>query len=216
MADRGLTAAMVAELAKGQVSPVVFVEAEFLTATVNFWSGVGEISWDSKTWTGTGELGSISPLSETTEISARPVSVSLSGIPTNLVDFCLNETRRGKPLSIWFGFLSSTGTVIADPDNSWSGRMDSAKISDDGETSTITITAESDLADLNRNEELRYTHQNQQAFFAGDDGFKYVESIQNLNLIWGRGTAVPLGSGSGGDTGPRDRGERLFTELPQR
>lgn len=212
MPDRGLTAAMVAELAKGAVQPVVFVEAEFATATVNFWSGVGDLAWDNKTWTGTGELGSISPIGETTEELAQPLSITLSGIPTVLVDYVLNQLRRGKPLSVWLGFFSASGAVIADPDDSWSGRIDSGKIEDNGETSTITIIAESDLADLNRNEELRYTHQNQQAMFPGDDGFKYVESIQNLNLIWGRGQAIPVGGGGGQDGGSRDRGERLFQE----
>jgi len=45
--------------------PVFLVELDWPDGMVWLWNGYGPLSWDSKTWAGTGELGRIGEIRET-------------------------------------------------------------------------------------------------------------------------------------------------------
>ena len=201
---RTLTAAVLAELTKGTVYPIVLVEVEFSSGTINVWSGNGNLTWNAKTWTGVGELGKISVIKETSEVRADNFVLELSGIPSDLVGKALDEVRYGKPATVWEGFLSQAGVVIVDPKIFYKGFTDRAEIEEGGESAKIRVNCENDLAGLQRSNERRHTSEDQKEEFAGDLGFDFVLSQQNLKLFWGKGEAFPS-SGSGGRESPERR-----------
>jgi hypothetical protein len=59
-------------------------------------------------------------------------------------------------------------------------------IQDTGETSVLTITAESRLIDMNRARERRFTDADQQQLYPGDLGLQYVAGLQDKEFPWGR------------------------------
>lgn len=189
--SRALTAAVIAELAKAGVRPAIFVEAEFTSGVVNLWSGLGEIVWNSKTWQGVGTLGGISPVKESADVRADNFILSLSGIPADLLGKALGEVRYGKKATVWVGFMNEAGTVIVDPFVWTAGITDRAEIEEAGETATIRINCENELAALHRVRERRYTPEDQKSEFPGDLGFDYVAKLQEKNVFWGGGAAVP-------------------------
>jgi len=196
--SRDLTSAVQAELLKMKVKPVIFVEAVFTSGTLRVWSGIGTISWNGQTWTGVGNLGGISPISEGTEPHADGIELSLSGIPTDLVTKALGECRPNAPVKVWFGFLDEAEAVIADPYQSFGGRMDVPSVEEGGDTSTIKLRVENRLVDFNRARERRFTHEDQQTDYPGDLGFEYVAGLQEWNGVWGKpGPAAgnPVSSG---------------------
>lgn len=81
----------------------------------------------------------------------------------------------------------STLTVIP----LWVGRMDVMMIDEGPETSAITVTAESELADLKRPRVRRYTHEDQQQLYPGDMGFEFVSGVMDLEIGWGTGAVSP-------------------------
>lgn len=182
---RDLTSAVIDELTKGTVYPVLFCELEFDSGNVNVWSGYGEITWDSKTWSGVGDLGSVSPIRETANTEAVGVNLTLSGIPSAMLSVALGEHYQGRPASLWFGFTDKSGTIIADPANVYGGRMDIMKIDEGGETASITVSTESRLRDLRRARDHRYTHEDQQILYPGDLGLQFVASLQDQQIVWG-------------------------------
>lgn len=183
---RDLTDDFVAEIEAGSKAPILFYEGEFATGTVRFWSGVGTIAWNGHDWTGAGNLGSITPIQETGDVQANGVTVSLSGFSSASVSLVLEEARQGKPGTIWFGFLASDGTVVADPTVTFSGRLDLPQIDDGATTASVSINYESRLIDLERPREYRYTDESQKLFYPDDKGFEYVPSLQEWNGKWGR------------------------------
>lgn len=202
--SRNLTSAMVTAVTADRVSPVAFVEAEFASGIVRMWSGVGAVTWNGLEWLGVGSLGTISSMPEVSEVQAQSVTLSLSGIPNDLLGDVLHEIRQGRPCRIWIGMLDDTDTIIIDPYCVLAGRIDVGAIEERPETSTASITVENQLVDMQRVRDRRYTDQDQQFFFAGDKGFNYVTAIQTWNGIWGRGN--PLPSGGGGSAGGGSRG----------
>ena len=185
--SRELTAAFASALADQDLRPVILFEGEFSSGWVRLWSGLGDIAWDGKSWSGAGALLGLGAIEESREVVASGTSVSLSGVPLDLVQMAISEARQGKPGRVWLGLRAADGSLIADPVQAFAGRLDVPEIKDDANSCTITISYESRLIDLTQPREWRYTHESQQALYPGDLGFEYVTSIQDREIIWGRG-----------------------------
>ncbi len=208
---RVLTAAVITELNAARSRPVFFVEAEFSSGVINLWSGLGSIIFDGKTWEGIGKLGGISVVTETSDMRAENVVLTLSGIPASILTNVLDEIRFGKEATIQMGYLDEAGAVIADPFVYFKGIIDKGQIDEGGETATAQVNVESENAALQRAKEFRHTSEDQKAEFSTDEGFDHVSSLQELNEVWGGSTAsiptatTPTGGGGGGDLGGRER-----------
>ena len=181
--SRDLTTSVETEIAKAAVEPVVFCKME-LSSDLYLWSGYGNISWDSQTWTGLGDLGKITPVKETVEVAAQSMNFELSGIPSTLLAIALDEDYQGRAVTLWLGFISNNA-VVSDPINIFSGRLDVMQITENGATSTITVNAQSRLADLLKKREWRYTNEDQQIAYPGDKGFEFVNALQDKEIKWG-------------------------------
>jgi len=182
--SRDLTTAVENIVDSAEVQPFLLFEGEFASGYIRAWSGYGDLSWDSKTWVGTGTLLSISNVQETSDGSAQGVTATLSGIPASLVSLALSDVRQGDSGKVWIGFLDSG--VVADPVLLFEGRLDVPVINESGETASISISYESRLIDLQRQREHLYTNEDQQGLFAGDLGCQFVPSIQEITLNWGK------------------------------
>jgi len=184
---RNLTPEYLAALEDQALYPALFFEGEFASGWVRIWTGASDIIWDDKTWTGTGVLMGVGALEETSEVVASGTSVSLSGVPLDLVGLAIEEARQGNVGRIWLALLTADGEVIANPVQAFSGRLDVPELSEDGATCTITISYESRMIDLGTPRNWRYTHENQQVLHPGDRGFEHVTAIQDREVTWGRG-----------------------------
>jgi hypothetical protein len=197
--SRDLSAGALSEIGATELQPILLFEAEFSSGTTYVWNGIGDLSWDSQTWTGVGSFLQFSEIEETTEVKAAGASVSLSGIPASLVTIALDDVRQNKPGKLYLAFLSNN-EVVADPYLVFSGRLDVVHIDESAETSTITLQYESRLIDLTRPRVFRYTPEDQSREFSGDLGMQYVPSLQDKKVNWGRaGDAVPSQSSAVSD-----------------
>ena len=182
---RGLTTAFKNETLASELRPITLVELDFSGGTVNFWTGEGDLTWDSKTWTGTGTLLSIDAVNESTDIAAHGVQLQLDGVPSALLSTILTEYYQGRSAVIYLAALNSSLAVVADPFILWKGRMDTMLIQDGAESATITMTAENRLIDLERQRERRYTDLDQKNFFPTDKGLEHVADQLDRELNWG-------------------------------
>jgi len=185
MTARDLTASVLSAIQAREVSLIALFEGEFSSGTVNLWTGLGDLTWDSKTWTGAGNLIGWSAIEERDGVVASGVQVQFSGVPSAFVSLALDEARQGLPGRIWIGLLDSNGAVIADPFQAFSGKLDVPQITDSAEACVISIDYENKLVDLQRTREQRFTHEFQQALYPGDLGFEYVTTIQDQEIVWG-------------------------------
>jgi len=184
--SRSLSAGMQTVSTDSVVRPFILIDADFDAAPVYMWSGVGDLSWDSKTWVGVGNLLTVDAVEESTDMKAAGTKISLSGIPSDLISLALQEDYSGRTLTIYLGAFNDSGTVIANPVAIFRGRMDVMQILDGGDTATIDVTVESRLIDFERTRTRRYTDQDQKIDYPTDKGFEFVSSIQDKEIVWGR------------------------------
>lgn len=188
MAERELTAGVLSAIGTSPVRPVLFFEGEYESAGVpaflRLFTGIGQFSWDGKTWTGGRELLSISPIRETTSLQAVGFSVRVSGLDSAKLSIALQSMRKNRPGKLWLGFFDVAGALIADPYLMRRGRFDVAPIERSGDTMTIEARYEDRLARLEIPNERRYTSQDQQLDFPTDTGFDMVPLLEDFSAVW--------------------------------
>jgi hypothetical protein len=181
------------------VRPIFLVHMVFDSSELNIWSGVGDLSFDSVTYTGLGDLLSISEIKETSDISATGINVSLSGVKTSLIAIAKDQDYQGRELTVRLGAFNESGSLIADPVIIFSGFMDTMTIAEAGAYSSITIAVENKLVAFERAKVRRYTAEDQKIEYPADKGFEFVTSIVQKEIFWGRPSPA-----SGDVTNPRD------------
>jgi hypothetical protein len=193
--SRTIPAALIASTTAPQLSPFYATSLDFDAGSVRYWTGYGTITINSQTYAGIGALSSISTIDETEDLSARGITIDLTGVPNDLVAAALTEPYQGRTASIRFGTLNTDTGAVIESITIFSGRMDTMVISNDGATAAIGISVESKLVDFHRTRESRYTHEEQLRRFSEDTGLEYVAGLQNKVIYWGNANATSFKGG---------------------
>lgn len=153
--------------------------------TLRLWTGVGDkVMFTNKTFTGAGDLLSISETEETNDLTVRGMNIVLTGVSTDLVNKALAEPYQNRKCVVHLGLTSS-----GDPVEIFSGNMDVMTIEDSPEASQITLSVEHKLVDLERSVVRRYTEESHKALDtnnANDTFFEFLTDIQDKQISFGK------------------------------
>ncbi len=182
---RSIDAGQIAAIGAPHFSGIAFVELDFTTA-LRLSTLPYAYPWNGYTWVGAGNLGSISPVGENSDLQAQGVTLSLAGIDPSLISTALSEQYQGKGCQIWFAPLNpDNGQLIGTPIRIFNGRIDTMNI-EVGDTATITLTGESKLVDFFRARTARFNNADQQQRYPADLGLQYVDQMVEKTIVWGR------------------------------
>lgn len=184
------------------VRPFLAIRIE-LPDPVYAWTGIGTITFDDadaneREWTGTGGLGSIDAVGETTDGSATGIKVALNEVPAELAPDIADQATRGALFEVYVGALNETYQQIEAVHLLWKGRVDQYVVTDAGTALSIEITAESRAIDQRRPSIKRFTNEYQQRQHSGDKFFEYVPQMAEVPILWAQAeqkSAAPVTSG---------------------
>lgn len=185
MATRTITSATNTAAQAAQATLILFVELDFSSGFVRVTNAAYNVVWNSLTWQGVGFLGAVREVRETLGIEATALQFSISGVDTANIGIALGEQYQGRSARMWGGCVDA-GAIVVDPVLLFVGRMDTMQIQD-GDTASISITAESRLAAWSRPKIRRFSDSDQQKEFPGDLGLQYISELASgREIIWGR------------------------------
>jgi hypothetical protein len=201
--SRSLSSGMQAVSTADVVRPIFLVRMVFDSGEtpneLNLWSGVGNLTYDSETYTGVGDLLNISAVTETSDMQASGINVTLTGVKSSLVVIAKDHEYQGRAITVMLGAFDASGDLVADPTVIFAGFMDTMTIAESGETSTISIACENKLIAFERSKIRRYTAEDQKIDHPTDKGFEFVTAIVQKEIIWGRASSSSVsGGGAGG------------------
>jgi hypothetical protein len=183
--SRELPANLVANLSDSVIYPFFAIDMLFDESPIRTWTGLGTISYGGNDYTGTGSLLNFSSVEETTEISVKGATVSLSGVPSDLLSLALSTPYQGRVCNIYFGMIDKD-LVEYNFTQIFSGYMDQMNIDEGPETCSIELMVENKLIDLERARVARFTSGYQKSRFPSDLGLDFVESLQDRPVSWGK------------------------------
>ena len=197
--SRSLTSGMQTAVTADLVRPITLVQCAFDSGNLNLWSGIGDLTVDSVDYVGAGSLLSIGEISESSELSANGITVTLSGVTSPLITKARDEDYQGRELKVLLGAMDASNGVISDPVVIFSGFMDVMTINESGETATIQVTVENRLIEFEKTRIRRYTAEDQKIEYPNDKGLEFVAEMAEKEIVWGR-SQVTAGGGGGGGT----------------
>jgi hypothetical protein len=193
-----MTPAVATALCAPYVRIALLASMQFASSTEYVWTGIGPFAWNGMTFQGVGDMGSVSTISEDSNVEAKGITIELNGISPNNLTNVLSETRILGLVQIWLAvFDPVTGVLISDPVMIYQGKMDEPATNDGAETCICDINVENALVDLNRPCYRRYTNDDQQLDLAAtltrlglpattlDTGMRFVPGLQERVTFWG-------------------------------
>jgi hypothetical protein len=184
---RGLSTEIKAAIAADTVRPVYLAYFNFDGGAIRTWTGDGDLSYDSETWSSNAVVTGWPTVTESVDLVANNITLTLSGNYDYAVDIANPAVYRARTCEVYIGFLDEDGSLPAsNVYKLFSGRMSVVSFVEDGETDAYSLTVESRLVDLQNTKVWRYTHQAQLQRFAGDMGLEYAANAQ-ASLFLSRG-----------------------------
>lgn len=187
--SRGLSASNISAVDGDVVRPVVFVELHYDSSTLYIHDNIGDIVADdwtgtSRTWSGIGDLGSISTIEEGNEISPYKIDLVLSGIDPTIAGKALGKETTLKEVYVLVGFIGLDRQVVDDPHPMWSGLADEVQMAI-GSESVIKVSCESKLAAFEKVNGRLQNDADHQAEYSGDLFYKYLPKMVEAKFRWG-------------------------------
>ena len=182
--SRDLTTALNNEFTSTEMAPFIAIDLAFDGGDFRTWTGYGNIEFGGNTYVGSGDILSVGPVQESSEIKANGINISLSAIPSDLISSALTDPYQGRSAKLFLGIIND-GVVVSDPYMIFKGSMDLMTIDDNGESANIQLTAESRLIDLDRARERRFTSEDQKIDYPNDKGLEFITSLQEKAIVWG-------------------------------
>lgn len=210
MASRtGIDTSIVNRLGADHQQIFFAVKSEFDSGDVRVWTGTGDITISSETYTGAGQLLTLSTIEDSQELKSAGITVALSFMDSTVLNYALTENYQNRFITVFMGYQMGGSNEIAGTLVLFKGRMTNLTIADSPDGATITISAENRLVDLSRPSNLRYTKESQDFLFSGDLGLNRVNSLQDKEIVWGRTTTTAGASGGSTGGGESDINDRL-------
>jgi hypothetical protein len=138
----------------------------------------------TKTYQGAGQLLTIDEAEESNDLSVKGATLTLSGIPTSLINTALSTPYQNRQCKIYLGLQGQSDVIEI-----FSGSMDKMTIEDDPDKSIITMRVEHKLVDLERPAVKRYTEESHKAISSAnsnDTFFSFLTDIQDKQISFGR------------------------------
>ena len=184
---RVVPSAILSALSNSEIEPFYAVDLAFNSGALRLWTGYGDKTINSQTYSGTGTLLTIDGLEEAGDLSARGTTLTLSGLANTVLTYALTEEYQGRLVTIYWG-LNGVSDVV----EVFSGYMDQMTIIDEPDSATIKLTVENRLITLERPNVRRYTSESHKAVrvsknLSGSDSFfDWVSGLQDKSVVWGR------------------------------
>ena len=184
--SREIGALVEADLVADVVAPFFALSLHFDTGVLRFWTGVRTATLDGNDYVGTGNFMTLSEVEETMEMSVRGLTVTLAGIPPEVISLALTEPYQGRPATLSFGLIDRSTNTPSNLVEIFAGSINEMDIEEGFESATVALTVENKYIDLERPRVARFTSAHQKSKYPGDRVLDFIPSLQEQEIRWGR------------------------------
>jgi hypothetical protein len=170
--------------------PVDLLEALLLdaagaSAPIRRWTGYGDLTWDGKVWSGSGDLIAIAGVPSGVDSEQHATSLAFAADAT-LMAIAQTHRTQGRLCQLWRGWLADNGSLVA-PVMIGSYLIDDISFEMDGQAATMKVALRDRLAELDRPRMLRWTPEQQKLIDDTDRGFDQISQMDHVEIDFGRG-----------------------------
>ncbi len=171
------------ELAKDAFEMAHLVKIDFDTP-VYLTDNAHDLTYSSQSYDAGGHLLQMGNVTESSDVRVGKYSLQMSGVNQAYVSVLLGQNYINRQVLIYRAALNN-GVIVGDPILIYDGRIDGFTITDQKDSSDITISTASHWSDFEKKAGRKTNNNSQQIFFSGDLGFEFASSTVT-DLKWGR------------------------------
>lgn len=181
--SRILSARFAAALVAG-LPRVGLCEIGHPSGTFYGWTGIGQKAYAGTTYTGMGNLGRVSPIQYSSDLSVQDIVFELNGVdPDRIAE--LSGSVKGYLGKLWLGCLDEYENVIALPYQLVESELDvqDFEAAADGSCS-IKITGHNGFWQFEREQNEVWSTENQKQLYPDDTGLDLLSTLENQDIAW--------------------------------
>lgn len=112
--SRTVPAAILSALAQPEVQPFYAIEIDLDSGPLRLWTGIGPRTINGDVYTGGGSLMAISGLEEVADLSAKNITLSLSGMSEDIIGLALQEPYQRRKVRVYWGVETGSAPLPAE------------------------------------------------------------------------------------------------------
>ena len=177
--SRGVSAPLLAEVAKPNFNPVILLYLDWPDAVVRVHSGVGTIVWQGYNWLGIGNFGSMQLPEEAIALASQSATLHLYGAGSELDDY-IDDDIRNRPAVMWFGCVTERAgnVLVGEPTEIFSGYMDAFRdveeLDTEDSTTRSVVLSVAPGPSQRLAAEVNHTYEDQIEAFPGDTAGRFA------------------------------------------
>lgn len=195
MADRGFGATLETALSAESAALGLLFYLNLPGGAIYFWTGIGDLSYNAHTWTGTGKAISIDKIADSIEKSDIGVELIVNYLDDTLRNEITTNDPVGRDATITLALINVATRAVSDAYQLFTGFVDRCEILDNGSNGQVSIRLASELAKLQRPRFFLLSNAHQQYLFSGDLGMEFAAHMDEP-IMWGRKPLVPYVPGT--------------------
>jgi hypothetical protein len=172
------------DLTQPTLSVVNLVRIEYPQVTLYVATSLVDIVYNGQTWIGAGKVGTIAEIVESTDLSPRSLTLTLTGVPLEFLAESLTATTQQAPVTIWFALFDPNDLHIKWSLQVFAGYIDQSNIQMAAESFTVALTVETRALMMRRNVPRRLNGATQRAMYPTDTGLNNLESTSIQQIIF--------------------------------
>ena len=141
------------------------------------------VTYDSNTYTSSGEIISVSTTPETGELKVEETFIELSNINSTLISVFDDENYIDNTVNIYLAFFDSNETFI-DALTYFSGNIKNVEVEESKTDSKITVTCSNHWANWDLKKGRHFTDNSQRFIDINDRGLEYAH-VTKADIRWG-------------------------------
>lgn len=157
--------------------------------TTRVHTGVGDITINGFVYFGLGNMGEVGQVTEQNSTSPTQLSLTLSGLDTQMISIVLNERCIGRSVKTFIVVFGDNMTTLA-YNGLFAGKITGTSLVA-GAQGAVQFTVSNIFEEWSKGKPWRYTDDSQRKLQNNDRIFRYVAQMSERSIYWGSKKDAP-------------------------
>ena len=179
---RSLSTALQTQVSSTATKTAFLVELN-LSSTIRLTDWYSNVTYDSNSYEAGGSFLTVDSVTETGQLQVDEINLGFSNITNQVRSLVQDGAFTDKTVEIYIAYFDNNETIVG-AINYFTGQIRNVAISENVDTSALSMTVASHWANWNLTKGRHYSDESQQSFSSGDKGLEFATQVKS-DVRWG-------------------------------
>ena len=154
-----------------------------LSSTIRLTDWYTNVTYDSNSYEAGGSFLTVDSTTETGQLQVDEINLGFSNITNQVRSLVQDGAFTDKTVEVYIAYFDTNDSIVG-AINYFTGQIRNVAISENIDTSALSMTVASHWANWNLTKGRHYSDESQQSFSSGDKGLEYATQVKS-DVRWG-------------------------------